>query len=295
MSFHDGFYDTWDHNVEVVDETVVRPSFSSMRTCPQCGARMRPYEQYCHRCCSWVGRLCPHCHMPVKGTDRCVYCGTVLRQKISMKQTVLLSSLLVTVIGAICVGYILLVPHAATAGSTINEPITFVYDDPESNVHVDADVFEGATDQYVMRASGDKPMAELKRQMKAAGIDAAVTGSVSQSDTKGIDNYLVAIVDDESLFKPASEVIAKFYRKSNTVRDSFNIIAVVTKDVSIEDVQNKLNKTVTLVVPDEDFPKPEYGHALTSYYMYLDDSDKAEQKLDARLLELFRQAHKQIN
>jgi hypothetical protein len=29
--------------------------------------------------------------------------------------------------------------------------------------------------------------------------------------------------------------------------------------------------------------------------MYLDDGDEAEQKLDARLLELFRQGHKQIN
>lgn len=289
------FYDNWDYNVEVMDSDVSGQSVPVEHLCPQCGAKMRPYEQYCHRCCSWIGRLCPHCHMPVKDEKQCVYCGYVLRQDISIKHTLILAALVVCVVGCVCVGYILSVPHAATAGDKVAETVTFVYDDPDSTIHVDASIFDESSEQYIIRASADKPMTELHKQLKAAGIDAAVTGSIWQNSKKGVDNYFVAIKDDEALFEPASKAIAEFYRGAEGLNDSFNITVFVTKDVPIEDVQEKMNTTVTLIAPGDVFSTPEYGHAGTSYRMYLENDDKNEQKLDARLLELFKRAHKQIN
>lgn len=289
------FYDNWDYNVKVIASDDINRRVSVERLCPHCGVKMRPYEQYCHRCCSWVGRLCPHCHMPVKDDKRCVYCGYVLRQDMSIKHMVLLAAMVVCVVGCVCVGYILSVPRSATAGDTISEQVTFVYDDPESMVHVDASVFEDSSDQYILRASADKPMTKLHKQLKSAGIDAAVTGSVWQNSTRGVDNYFIAIKDDEAIFEPASRVIAEFYRHEDTLNESFNITVIVTKDVSIENVQAKMNTTVTLIAPEDSFPAPEYGHAMTSYRMYLENDDKNEQKLDARVLELFQRAHKQIN
>lgn len=289
------FYDDVEYDVEDMSPDDIVQNVVSVHVCPQCGAKMRPYEQYCHRCCSWIGCNCPHCHMPISDEKVCVHCGHVLRQEVSVKHTLILAAAVCAVVGTVCVGYILSVPHFATADNSVDESVTFVYDDPDSLVHVDATVFDEGSDEYVRRASADKPMSELVKTLKAENIEAAATGSVSKSDVKGVDNYFVAIKDDEALFEPTAKAIAKFCRDGNLPHESFNITVIVTKEIPMADVQERMNTTLTMVVPDKDFPKPEYGHATTSYRMYLEDDEMNKHKLDERLLELFQRAHKQIN